>query len=162
MCLGAGYASWAAVDHSRVKALGAVAGYYRAPEIMRQNDPDGFEAKVRAGRDARAHYEATGDVRTVPAVALEGDAAMTLAETFDYYGTNRAGVPNYRNAFAVMSREHFLPFDVQAAAPRVSVPTFMVHSRKALSPAWAESFLRSPHLSKANRVACVERPGRVL
>ena len=140
VCLGAGYAAWAALDQPRVRALGLVAGYYRHPQVMRDRDPDAFDSKIAHGRAAREHYEATGESRTVPAVALQGDAAMTLADTFDYYGTKRAGVANYRNEFAIMSREHFLPFDVQAAAPRTRAPTLMVHARGALSPHWAESF----------------------
>jgi uncharacterized protein len=39
-----------------------------------------------------------------------------------------------------MSREHFLPFDVQPAAPRVRAPVVMVHAEKALSPAWARKY----------------------
>lgn len=159
VCLGAGYAAWATIDQPRVNALGAVAGYYRAPKIMRENDPDGFDGKIQAGRDARQTYEQTGDVIAVPAVALDGDAAMTLPETFDYYGTSRAGVPNYRNEFAVMSREHFLPFDVQAAAPKLRVPTLMVHAKNALSPAWAESFFEAMTCPK--RTAWLESSGQV-
>lgn len=159
VCLGGGYAAWAAIDNPRVKALGIVTGYYRDPNAMRRKDPDGFAGKVEAGRTARQHYEATGEVLTVPAVALEGDAAMTLAETFDYYGTARAAVPSYRNAFAIMSREHFLPFDVQAAAPRLRVPTLMVHSRNSLSPAWAESFFAAATCRK--RLEWLDSPGQV-
>ena len=107
---------------------------------MRARDPEGFQSKVDAGIAARQHYESTGEVLTIPAVALTGDAAMTTAETFDYYGTPRAAVPNYTNAFAVMSREHFLPFDVQAAAPRIQAPLAMIHSENALSPGWARRF----------------------
>lgn len=140
VCLGAGYAAWAAVDNPRVKALGAVAGYYRNVSELRERDPAGFQAKVDQGIAARERYAATGEVVTIPAVALTGDAAMTLAETYDYYGTPRAGVPNYVNALAVMSREYFLPFDVQAAAPLLAAPLSMVHSEKALSPAWARQF----------------------
>ena len=140
VCLGTGYALWAAVGNPLVKAVGGVAGYYRDVPDMQGRDPAGFAAKVEAGAAARRHYEATGEVLTVPAVALTGDAAMTLPETFDYYGTPRAGVPNYKNEFAVMSREHFLPFDVQSAAARLTVPLVMVHSEKALSPAWARKF----------------------
>lgn len=139
VCLGAGYAMWSAVDNPRIKAAGGVVGYYRDPGEMRAADPEGFQAKVDQGIAARARYEATGDVVTIPAVALEGDAAMTTKDTFAYYAT-RAAVPSYRNAFAVMSREHFLPFDVQAAAPRLRVPVVMIHSEKALSPAWARRF----------------------
>lgn len=140
ICLGVGYAMWSSVDNPRIKAAGGVAGYYRDVTEMRSRDPEGFRAKVDQGVAARERYEATGEVITIPAVALEGDAAMTTKDTFDYYGTPRAGVPNYKNAFAVMSREHFLPFDVQSAAPRLRVPVTMIHSEKALSPAWARRF----------------------
>jgi uncharacterized protein len=140
VCLGAGYAAWASVGHPRVRALGAVAGYYRDPTELREKDPVGFRDKVEAGRAAREHFEATGELWTIPAVALEGDAAMTLPDTYDYYATRRAAVPNYRNELAVMSREHFLPFDVQAAGVEVTAPLAMVHSEKALSPAWARRF----------------------
>ncbi len=159
ICLGAGYAMWAAVDNPLVQTVGAVAGYYRHPSELRAKDPDGFDAKVNAGKAAREHYEATGEAVVVPAVALEGDAAMTLAETFDYYGTRRAAVPNYVNAFAVMSREHFLGFDVQAAASRVRASVFMVHSENALSPAWARRF--HDHLEVEKRIEWIASKGQV-
>ncbi len=139
VCLGVGYAVTAAIDQPLVKAVGAVCGYYRDPGAMRARDAADFDAKVRQGVDARLRYEATGEVATVPAVALSGDAAMMTADTFDYYA-RRAAVPNYINRFAVMSREHFLPFDVQAAAPKLAVPLLMIHSDNALSPAWARQF----------------------
>lgn len=139
VCLGAGYVLAAAAGHARVRAIGAVAGYYRDPAAMRAQDPAGFDARVEQGRRAREHYERTGEVETVPAVALEGDAAMTTADTYDYYA-NRAAVPSYVNRFAVMSREHFLPFDVQAVAPATRAPLLMIHSEKALSPHWARKF----------------------
>lgn len=140
VCLGSGYAVHASVGHPLVKAIGCVAGYYRDVPAIKEADPDGFAKKIQQGVDARLHYERTGEVITIPAVALDQDAAMTLQDTFDYYGTARAAVPNYTNEFAVMSREHFLQFDVQTAAGNVAVPVTMVHSRKALSPHWATKF----------------------
>jgi hypothetical protein len=139
VCLGCGYAAWAAVGNPHVRALGLVAGYYRDPVAMRANDAPGFDAKVAQGRLARQRFEETGEVETIPAAALEGDAAMQTTDTVDYY-TRRAVVPSYRNAFAIMSREHFLPFDVQAAAGGIAIPVAMVHSENALSPAWARKF----------------------
>jgi hypothetical protein len=68
-----------------------------------------------------------------------GDAAMQTADTVDDY-TRRAAAPNSVNAVAVMSREHFPPFDVKAAAPRLAAPVMMVHSDRALSPHWARRF----------------------
>ena len=146
ICLGCGYAATLAAGDAHVRSLGLVAGYYRNPAAMRANDLEGFEARVAQGRAARVHYELTGEVLTIPAAALEGDAAMQTVDTIDYY-TRRAAVPNYRNAFAVMSREYFLPFDVQVAAPQINVPVAMIHSEKALSPNWARTFhqaLRGP------------------
>jgi hypothetical protein len=149
VCLGAGYAAWAAVDNPRVRALGTVAGYYRDPTELSAKDAAGFGEKVDAGRRAREHFEATGEVLTIPAAALTGDAAMTLPDTYDYYATRRAGVLSYRNELAVMSREHFLGFDVQAAASKLTAPIAMVHSEKALSPNWAWRFYESVRAPKS-------------
>ena len=139
VCLGTGYIAWAAVDNPRIKAVGGVVGYYRDVADLVRKDAAGFQAKVDQGVAARLHYEQTGDVLMIPAAATTGDAAMTLQETCDYYG-NRAAHPNYRNEFAVMSREHFLPFDVQSAAARLRAPMAMIHSENALSPIWARRF----------------------
>ena len=139
VCLGVGYAMWSSVDNPLVKAIGAVVGYYRDVPDMQSRDPEGFRAKVEQGISARKHYEATGEVLSVPAVGTTGDAAMTTAELVDYYG-RRAAVSNYKNSFALMSREFFLGFDVQSAAPKIKVPVCMIHSEKALSPHWARKY----------------------
>lgn len=139
ICLGCGYAAYASTDNPRVKALGLVAGYYRDPASMRANDPQGFDARVAQGVAARRRFEETGVLETIPAASLDGDAAMRTQETVDYY-TRRAVHPNYTNSFGVMSREHFLPFDVQSVAARLTQSVTMIHSRKALSPLWAEAF----------------------
>lgn len=140
ICLGSGYILHATTQDPRIRAAGTVVGYFRDVPAMRAADPAGFQAKVDQGIAARRQYEATGDVLMVPAVALSGDAAMTLQSTYDYYATPRAGVPNYTNAFAVMSREHFLTFDVQSIAPKVECPVVMIHSENGLSPDWARKF----------------------
>lgn len=140
ICLGAGYILHAAAQDARIRAAGTVVGYFRDVSAMRVADPDGFQAKVDQGIKARQHYENTDEVLTVPAAALSGDAAMTLQSTYDYYATPRAGVTNYTNAFAVMSREHFLTFDVQSVASVLNIPLVMVHSENGLSPKWARAF----------------------
>lgn len=142
ICLGAGYAAAAAAADRRLRAFVGIAGYYRDPSEMRRCNPADFDAKVAQGRAARAHHEATGEVLTIPAAALLGDAAMQTADTVDYY-TRRAAVPNHRNVFALMSREHFLPFDVMALAPAVRQPSLLLHSAQALSPTWAERFFEA-------------------
>jgi uncharacterized protein len=139
ICLGCGYVAALAKSDRRVKSLGLVAGYYRDPEAIRTGDPTGFDARLAQGVAARELYETTGEVATIPAAALHGDAAMQTQDTYDYY-TRRAAVPNYINAFAIMSREVFLPFDVLSTASALTMPVTMVHSKTALSPAWAQQF----------------------
>ena len=111
ICLGCGYLAHALKGRQDVKAFAAVAGYYRDVPAMKASDAKGFAQKVNQGREARLHYESTGEVLTIPAVAVDRDAAMTLQSTYDYYA-GRAAHSNYTNAFAVMSREHFLQFDL--------------------------------------------------
>jgi fermentation-respiration switch protein FrsA (DUF1100 family) len=167
VCLGTGYVVWAAVDNPRIRAVAGVVGYYRDVAELRSKDPAAFQAKVDQGVAARLHYQKTGEVLTIPAAATVGDAAMTLAETYDYYA-RRAVHPNYRNEFAVMSREHFLTFDVKPAAARLRVPMAMVHSERALSPAWARRFydaLSVPkqlhYLTSGGQVDFYDDPGLV-
>lgn len=139
VCLGCGYMAHAAAGRPDLKALAFVAGYYRDPRAMREADAAGFDAKVKQGRLARVAFETRGEAEVVPAVSMSGDAAMQTADTYDYY-SRRADHPNYSNSFAVMSREFFLPFDVQAAAARLCAPVMMIHSERALSPQWARKF----------------------
>ncbi|MEM8730116.1 MAG: alpha/beta hydrolase [Pseudomonadota bacterium] len=139
ICLGSGYLAHAIRDHPNIKAFAAIAGYYRDVPAMKAADPDGFAQKVAEGHAARTQFERTGLVQTIPAVALDRDAAMMIQSTHDYYA-GRAAHPNYTNAFAVMSREYFLPFDVQSAAPGVTMPFLQIHGPNALNPVWAETF----------------------
>ncbi|MEM6623948.1 MAG: alpha/beta hydrolase [Pseudomonadota bacterium] len=150
VCLGSGYLAHAIWDLPRVKAFVAIAGYYRDVPAMRAADPEGFSDKVDQGAAAREQYEETGKVALIPAVALDQDAAMTLESTYDYYA-HRAAHPNYVNAFAVMSREHFLQFDVQSAAAKLSMPFLMIHGPNALNPVWADKFFATVRGTKEQR-----------
>jgi uncharacterized protein len=148
ICLGCGYVAALAKSDKRIKSLGLVAGYYRDPEAIKTGDPTGFDARVAQGVAARQLYETTGEVLTIPAAALHGDAAMQTQDTYDYY-TRRAAVPNYINAFAVMSREVILPFDVQSLASSLTMPVTMIHSKTALAPSWAQAFYHQRMSPKA-------------
>ena len=53
------------------------------------------------------------------------------------------------NGFALMSREHTLVYDAQAAAPKIRVPTVLVHSERALAPALARAFYDRLEVPKA-------------
>lgn len=139
ICAGAGYMAGAVAKDDRVRSWGAVAGFFQDAAKQQAWMGDRFEAEIQRAREARAHYEATGEVLMIPAVG-EGDVAMPLAEAYEYYGTPRGQTPHYRNEFAVMSREHTLPWNAQARAPRIKIPTLMIHSERALAPDLARNF----------------------
>lgn len=143
ICLGAGYAAAATAEQPLVRALATVAGYFPDPHAMRAADPAGFQAEIDTGIAAREDHQRGGEPALVPAAGAGGardGAPMTHHDIVEYYATRRAGVPNYRNAFAVMSREPWLQFDPHAIAPRVTVPVGFVHAERALAPHWARAF----------------------
>jgi uncharacterized protein len=139
VCAGAGYMAGVVASDPRVRGFGAVAGFFHDASKQREWMGERFDAAMERAREARRHFEATGESEDIPAVG-EGDVAMPLAEAFEYYGTPRGAHPNYVNAFAVMSREHTLPWDARALAPRITAPTLLIHSEKALVPALTRAF----------------------
>lgn len=142
ICAGAGYLAPAVASDDRVKAWGTVAGFFHDASQQREWMGDEYEPTLERAAAAREQFEDTGEAEVIPAVG-QGEVAMPLGEALEYYGTERGGVPNYVNEFAVMSREHTIPWDAQAAAYDITVPTLVVHSEKALAPALARKFFAS-------------------
>jgi hypothetical protein len=59
----------------------------------------------------------------------------------DYYATAERGlIPQYDNRFAVMSWPEWLTLDGLALAPRITVPTAIVHSDDSALPANVRRF----------------------
>jgi fermentation-respiration switch protein FrsA (DUF1100 family) len=158
VCAGAGYMARAVAEDERVSAFATVAGFFHDAAQQRTWMGAGYESALARAADSRKRYEKTGEAEMIPAVG-EGDVAMPLREAFEYYGTPRGAVPNYKNEFAVMSREQTLPWDAQAAAPNIRVPTLMVHSEHALSPALARKFFAA--LGGPKRDLWLESKGQI-
>ena len=142
VCAGGGYVAGAVAREPRIKAWGAVAGFFHDAEKQREwMSSAAFDKAIEDAREARRRWEETGDLETIPAVGKgDGPVAMPLTEAYEYYGTPRGAVANYVNGFAVMSREDTLPYDAQQAAPQIRIPTVIVHSEKALAPSLARKF----------------------
>ncbi len=141
VCAGGGYMAHAVANDPRFTHFAGVAGVYNDASQMKAGMGQAYDAAKTRAQAALERYEATGAAETIPAVAADlGDVAMPLREAYDYYGTPRGQVPNYVNAFAVQSRLYTLDFDVQSIATKLSIPTVIVHSEKALAPGWARAF----------------------
>jgi len=142
ICAGAGYLAPAVAGDDRVRAWATVAGFFHDASQQRAWMGNDYTRALERATAARERFEDSGDVEVIPAVG-EGEVAMPLAEAFEYYGTERGAVPNYVNEFAIMSREHTIPWDAQSAAYDITVPTMVVHSESALAPALARKFFSS-------------------
>jgi uncharacterized protein len=161
VCAGAGYGAGIVATDPRVAAFGTVAGFFHDAAQQRVWMGDGYERALAEGQEAKKAYAATGTAATIPAVGKgDGPVAMPLAEAYEYYGTPRGAVPNYVNAFAVMSRVDTLPYDAQGYAARITAPTIVVHSEKALAPALARKFFDALPAQK-KRIEWVESKGQI-
>ncbi len=158
VCAGAGYLSHAVAQDKRIRAFATVAGFFHDNAMQRQWMGERYQAAIERAEAARVTYEQSGHSEQIPAVG-KGDVAMPLDEAFTYYGTPRGAVPNYTNAFAVMSRAHTLPWDSMSAAPEIDVPTLMIHSEKALAPSLARSFFDK--LAGPKQALWVESEGQI-
>jgi uncharacterized protein len=150
ICIGAGYALHASLQLPQLWGIGAVAGYYRDAGAIRAQDATGYAARVTAGVAARRHFDATGEVYTIPAAAAQGEAAMVGARIARYYEKPLAAGRVFVNAYAVMSSESYVPFDVLSTASRIEAPVVMVHSENCIAPTFARKFqfmLNAPHES---------------
>jgi fermentation-respiration switch protein FrsA (DUF1100 family) len=150
VCAGGGYMARAVADDPRICAFAGVAGYYSDAAGFARSAPEEYRAAIERGLAAERRWRATGEVETIPAVGPDGgDVAMPLREAYEFYGTPRGAVDNYRNAFAVQSLAYTTPFDAQEAASRIRVPTLLVHSENALSPPLARRFYAAVTTPKA-------------
>jgi len=141
VCAGAGYAAGAVATDPRVHAFGAVAGFFHDVAQQRLWMGERFDQALAEAAAAKTRYAETGVAETIPAVGKgDGPVAMPLAEAYEYYGTPRGALPNYVNAFAIMSRADTLPYDAQGYAARIQAPTILIHSEHALAPALARKF----------------------
>ncbi|MFH8798649.1 alpha/beta hydrolase [Streptomyces sp. NPDC017936] len=142
ICAAAMYMSDSAAGDARVRSLALVAPWLHDAAVC-EDAYGGAEAvaeRIKAGREARARYQETGEVAYVPVVsATDERAAMPYAIDF-YLNPARGGIPAWPNRFAVMAWADWLTYDAIALAPRIEQPTLLVHSEDAAIPDGARRF----------------------
>jgi fermentation-respiration switch protein FrsA (DUF1100 family) len=131
ICLGGGYALRHAAFDPRIAALVTIAGAYNDPRVMRSHFGAG------AYRDALARYaevaqrqQQTDVTEYLPAVALDGDAAMGGAEPYEYYGTTRGATESWVNRVTLLSLRELITVDNGSGAEFISpTPWCVIHGR---------------------------------
>jgi len=137
ICASAGYMSEAIAAGAPIDSFATVAAWLHDAGTVGEvyGGEKGVADKKRDGEQAQQAYEATGEVRFVPAYSDTDPKAAMGEMVKPYYGDpERGAIPQWDNRFAVMSWLGWLDFDPIARAPQISVPTLMVHSEKAAFP----------------------------
>jgi fermentation-respiration switch protein FrsA (DUF1100 family) len=141
ICFGAGYIISAASEDARLKSIATVVGWLHNREFtpLAFGGKEGVGRKVEASRNARGHYEQTGKLLTVPAAsATDSSAAMF---NVDYYlSAERGAIKEWKNEYALLSWEEYLNFDPIDKASKITIPTLLIHSKKAGLPQATEQF----------------------
>lgn len=137
VCASAQYMAHAIARGAPIGALATVAAWLHDEGSVGEayGGKEGVAAKIAAGDDAQNAYDENGEVRYVPAYSdTDPNAAMGEMVKAYYGDPARGAVPEWNNRFAVMSWPGWLTFDGVGIAPKVQVPTVMVHSEKAAFP----------------------------
>ena len=145
ICFGTSYAVRFAAFDPRVRALALIGGAYNSPDNMRAAmGAEGYRALLADLAAVAQRQYATGAVEYMDAVADAGaPAAMPGQEPFDYYGTDRAASPGWKNRLTRLSLKDVVTFDAVSPARLLSpTPTLVVHGEQDayLPPAAAQAF----------------------
>jgi fermentation-respiration switch protein FrsA (DUF1100 family) len=151
ICASSGYAAIEAANDPRVRSLAMVAPWLHDSSLLQSvygsrqvYGGRGLEALTAAGREAAERYRRDGTVDYVPAASTSDPrAAMFIPDpkVLEYYlDAKRGGIPQWGNRFPVLSWPEWLSFDALAVAPRLRIPTLIVHSEAAAIPDGARRF----------------------
>jgi hypothetical protein len=136
ICASAQYALAAIAGGAPIASFASVAGWFHdtASVAPFYGGAEGVAMRLDRGRSALDEYLGTGEVRTVAAYENGNDRAGMFFELDYYASTGRGAIQAWTNAMAEFSWLYWLTFDGLSAAPRVSVPTLLVHSDDCVLP----------------------------
>jgi fermentation-respiration switch protein FrsA (DUF1100 family) len=140
VCTSGGNVLYAAARDPKIGAVATVAAHLAEPSVIASlpvyGGPETIERHRQDGRAARDMYERTGENTLIVCYGDGTDPGAGFIGPLVYYFDKKrgGGVPQWKNAFAVMSWEPWLDFDPVREAARVLTPTVIVHSDGCVMP----------------------------
>ena len=140
VCQGVNWAMEACTQDNRVKALGVVAGHYLVPQVaaMYMGSPEKVAERVTRGQQARARYEATGQVDYISIIGHAQSLlpAPVIAQFYSRWA-DRGPFWNFHglweNRITAMSEADIWGHDVAEVMKNLHTPTLMIHANRAAS-----------------------------
>lgn len=145
ICASSGYMTEAIINGADIKALTLVAPWLHNHELVAPlyGEEKGVAEKIAASKEAEAHYKNSGKVDYVSAVS-KTDKNAAMFGPFDYYlDEKRGAIKEWENKFAVMAWQEWLEYDPIPLAKELSIPTLLIHSKKAAIPEGAELYYKN-------------------
>jgi fermentation-respiration switch protein FrsA (DUF1100 family) len=175
VCTSGGTVVQTAAQDQNVKAIATVAGHFAEPSgapafyaAMFSTGPEIVDRLRAQGKAARELYDRSGENTLILAYSNTNQSASHVGPMEYYVDHARgAGVPQWQNAFAVMSWEPWLNFDPVADACRVAAPTLVVHSDGCVMPDHARKVYenlngeKSLHWARGNHFEFYDSPDKV-
>lgn len=142
ICASCGYAALAATGDPRIRSIAMVAPWLHNAELVRliYGGEQGVKERLDRARAAKATYERTGAVDVIVAASAT-DANAAMYGNFPYYlDSSRGAIEAWDNKMNVMSWTNWLEFDAIGIAPKLKIPTLIVHSAEGAIPDGAKAF----------------------
>jgi hypothetical protein len=143
ICTTGGNVAYLAADDNRVKVVATIAAWLPQPSVtpMLYRGEAQVEKLRQQGREARRHYQQTGENQLIPAYNNTDKTASYLGPMEYYMDQARGGgVKEWKNVFSVMSWEKWLDFDPMSKAALITTPYLVIHSDGCALPNMARAF----------------------
>ncbi|MGV2829799.1 hypothetical protein [Myxosarcina sp. GI1(2024)] len=100
---------------------------------------ESVQSLIATSREAKASYEATGELSLVPA-ASDTDPNAVMQQAPYYTDPERGAIPEYVNQFKLASWEGWLTYNAIATADELDKPVKIIYSEDAAIPQGAKEF----------------------
>jgi uncharacterized protein len=136
ICMGGNSAVHAAADDPLIRAVAAVTPHFRNAEAdaLWLGGEAAVAARLARGAEAKAKYEANGEVEYVPGVdSVRLDVGMPGLLPWSWYQA-QADRGIWDNQYAVMSDAALLSYESLSAAARLTKPFLVIHGDNCALP----------------------------
>jgi len=157
ICASGGYMAEAVAQDSDYKSFTTVVPWFNTDEVVNAfyGGEEGINERIAKSRAAEASYEQNG-VMEYQLTISDTDPSAAMYGPFEYYLDPAIGqVKNWsHDKFAVMNWENWLTYRPLPAADKISVPTLIINSKNAATPAASEAFFN--HLKGEKEMVWLE------
>lgn len=143
VCASGGYMAEAIAKDNNFRSFAAVVPWFNTDEVVNAfyGGTEGIDDRISKSRTASQKYETEGVMSYIPAIS-DTDPSAAMYGPFAYYLDENLGkVPNWsHDKFALTSWELWLTYRPVSAAEQITIPTLIITSKNAATPAAGEEF----------------------